>query len=677
MPFVRFSRDKRGYEHVYLIDSSKERGRSRVLYWFRTPPGVKVGRDPFDPDTQRSLERQNPDVQFDWPQIVAARMPPPVPVENWREKRRAERAIKRARAAEATGTAELERLAATDDVAPMAEEFDEPLEERDEGLADEAHEIVEVTSEPVRRSARRAAGGTDARLDFGHFDSRARWRNDGATRRGASEGGAAAGADAVRAIGLKLRRKAPPTGTNHWIRPMRPKNRLTKGSRRRRAAWHNQPAMTWKVNGFGSAAVLVLLSAGLAAQQPQQPSAAQRPTFTVRIDAVNMDVIVKDSQRTIRPRPEEGRLRDLRRRREAGHHVDDDEPRRAGHQRPRGAAAADARRDSAAPAPCGERHVGPHLPLLRRRPPPAVPAVGPRAPAVQEDFEAAHPRRRPVRHRLERPVVDLGRHDLRQEAARRGDQEDSRRRPEAERDHPAGGRLRGADRAAPSRARRVLDDARRAGQPGEGAQPPQGARVGQRGLRLQSVPGLALGLLRPDSPFLQNQSNQMRNAGDPDNPDAQQTADPLTQSQMQNETFSDADLAYELGEITRAANRANTTIYTIDPRGLVAGQDIDEQVDPQEWGEYVRKTQDTMRVLADETGGIAVVNQNDFDKALKRIDADSSDYYILGYYSSNPDPTHRRRKIEVKVPRGGLDVFTRTEYLVLKPPPRPVSSSRQ
>jgi hypothetical protein len=148
VPFVRFSRDKRGYEHLYLIDSSKERGRSRVLYWFRTPPGVKVGRAAFDPDTQRSLERQNPDVQFDWPQIVAARMPPPVPVENWREKRRAERAVKRARAAETIGTAELERPAATD-VAPMAEEFDEPLEERDEGLADEAHEIVEVASEPV------------------------------------------------------------------------------------------------------------------------------------------------------------------------------------------------------------------------------------------------------------------------------------------------------------------------------------------------------------------------------------------------------------------------------------------------------------------------------------------------------------------------------------------------
>jgi hypothetical protein len=101
VPFVRFSRDKRGYEHLYLIDSGRDRGRSRVLYWFRTPPGVRVGRNPFDVETQRALERQNPDVQFDWPQIVAAKIPPPVPVENWREKRRIERAIKRARSEDA------------------------------------------------------------------------------------------------------------------------------------------------------------------------------------------------------------------------------------------------------------------------------------------------------------------------------------------------------------------------------------------------------------------------------------------------------------------------------------------------------------------------------------------------------------------------------------------------
>lgn len=184
-----------------------------------------------------------------------------------------------------------------------------------------------------------------------------------------------------------------------------------------------------------------------------------------------------------------------------------------------------------------------------------------------------------------------------------------------------------------------------------------------------------LGLRDSSSPFLQNQTASMMN-----NPDgtagANAANNPMAQMQKQSETFSDADLARELGDITRAANRANTTIYTLDPRGLVAGSDIDEQVDPTEWNAFLRKTQDSMRVLAEETGGLAIVNQNDFDKALKRIDAESSDYYVLGYYSSNPDPTRRRRKIEVRVTRPRLSVTSRTEY-VLKSPPRPSASSQR
>ena len=68
-------------------------------------------------------------------------------------------------------------------------------------------------------------------------------------------------------------------------------------------------------------------------------------------------------------------------------------------------------------------------------------------------------------------------------------------------------------------------------------------------------------------------------------------------------------------------------------------------------------------MLAEQTGGIAVVNQNDFDKALKRIDAETSDYYVLGYSSTNPDPLKRTRKIEVKlVNRPGVSVWSRTSY---------------
>ncbi len=176
-----------------------------------------------------------------------------------------------------------------------------------------------------------------------------------------------------------------------------------------------------------------------------------------------------------------------------------------------------------------------------------------------------------------------------------------------------------------------------------------------------------LGLRDPSSPFMQNQSAVMQNTVTNADGSTSTTPDSMTRYQQQQETFNDAELAYELAELTRSANRANTTIYTIDPRGLVAGSDIDEQVDPVEWGRFVRKSQDSLRVLAEETGGVAVVNMNDFDKALKNIDAASSDYYVLGYYSSNPDPTKRRRQIEVKVLRKDVEVFSRKEYVLRAP----------
>ena len=145
--------------------------------------------------------------------------------------------------------------------------------------------------------------------------------------------------------------------------------------------------------------------------------------------------------------------------------------------------------------------------------------------------------------------------------------------------------------------------------------------------------------------------------------------DPFYRTQQSSQMLAESDLIRELAELTRAANRANATFYTLDPRGLVAGPDIDEEIDTQEWHTYVRETQDSLRVLAEETGGIAVVNQNDFDKALRRIDNETSDYYVLGYYSKNPDPLKRTRRIEVKSTRPGVNIFHRTEWSMRPAPP--------
>jgi hypothetical protein len=119
MAFLRFTRDKRGYEHFYLVQPSNRRGRSasRVLYWFRTPPNVRVGREPFDDAIRRALETQHPDVMFDWPKLVVAPLPAAEP-ERWRERRIADRAAKAGRADSGTDTDDAEGPEAAAEAVP-------------------------------------------------------------------------------------------------------------------------------------------------------------------------------------------------------------------------------------------------------------------------------------------------------------------------------------------------------------------------------------------------------------------------------------------------------------------------------------------------------------------------------------------------------------------------------
>jgi VWFA-related protein len=188
-----------------------------------------------------------------------------------------------------------------------------------------------------------------------------------------------------------------------------------------------------------------------------------------------------------------------------------------------------------------------------------------------------------------------------------------------------------------------------------------------------------LGLMAPDSPFAQNENLRSQNAAAAQNSDGSTGNDPTRdlEGRRQSEEFADADLARELWELTRTANRANVTIYTMDPRGLVGPlSDLDDNVDTQQWGDFVRKSQDSLRVIAEETGGVAVVNQNDFNKAIRRIDAETSDYYVLGFISKNPDPLRKHRRLDVKIRRPGVQVWFRKEYS-LKPLPAPVSSTKK
>lgn len=81
MPHLRLTADRRGYENTFLLHSSTPGERAKVIYWYRTAPGLRVGRPALDDAAMRSLEEQYPDIDFDWPYILDVAAMTPVEVE--------------------------------------------------------------------------------------------------------------------------------------------------------------------------------------------------------------------------------------------------------------------------------------------------------------------------------------------------------------------------------------------------------------------------------------------------------------------------------------------------------------------------------------------------------------------------------------------------------------------
>jgi hypothetical protein len=69
---LRVSRDKRGYDYIYLLLETRRRGRveNRLLYCGRWPTPCRVGIKPFDEETRARLQEAHPDVPFDWPALL-------------------------------------------------------------------------------------------------------------------------------------------------------------------------------------------------------------------------------------------------------------------------------------------------------------------------------------------------------------------------------------------------------------------------------------------------------------------------------------------------------------------------------------------------------------------------------------------------------------------------------
>jgi VWFA-related protein len=127
-----------------------------------------------------------------------------------------------------------------------------------------------------------------------------------------------------------------------------------------------------------------------------------------------------------------------------------------------------------------------------------------------------------------------------------------------------------------------------------------------------------------------------------------------------------------------AATRADVSFYGVDARGLGAG--LDEAIDiggvPVDDPDFqspssliqneVRRAQDSLRVMSEQSGGFAIVNQNDLNASFERIVKENSSYYVLGYYPTNDKRDGGFRKIEVHLTRPGLRVQARNGYTAPK-----------
>ncbi len=136
-----------------------------------------------------------------------------------------------------------------------------------------------------------------------------------------------------------------------------------------------------------------------------------------------------------------------------------------------------------------------------------------------------------------------------------------------------------------------------------------------------------------------------------------------------------------------AANRANVSIYSVDPGGLklmggradIAGG-VDAGSDPFVTGvagldALTQGQLDVLRYLSLTTGGLIAANTNNLRPALDRIGEDSTRYYLLGYYPATAKGDGSFRRLEVKVGVPGVAVRARSGYFASNATASPRASS--
>ncbi len=129
------------------------------------------------------------------------------------------------------------------------------------------------------------------------------------------------------------------------------------------------------------------------------------------------------------------------------------------------------------------------------------------------------------------------------------------------------------------------------------------------------------------------------------------------------EWTAQVNMISDLSLIFTEMNRNNTSIYAVDPRGLAPFEyDINQGIGLQVDRKHLELWLDTLRALAENTDGRAIVNRNDIGKGMQQIIRDASGYYLIGYNSAQAPTDGKFHKIDVEVTRKGVDVRARKGY---------------
>jgi VWFA-related protein len=129
---------------------------------------------------------------------------------------------------------------------------------------------------------------------------------------------------------------------------------------------------------------------------------------------------------------------------------------------------------------------------------------------------------------------------------------------------------------------------------------------------------------------------------------------------------------YELQHLVRSAQRANVSFYTVDPRGLAAppGQAMSAVASPRPEGpdtDPTRLEREFLQALARETGGRAIVNDNEPARRVPVVFSENNSYYLLGFRSTDSAANGKFRRLAVKVNRPGVEVHARGGYYAASP----------